>query len=149
MAFLNKTDFKAVCDPTTLDVINQTDDENLARAIGYATEEVSSYLRSRYNVTAAFNKEGSERNAQLVMIVCDVALYHLVAWLPKRIGFEIREIRYNNAIDWLKHVQAGKASPTCRRSPTRLARILATPCATAAGQKASISIKHSVNQLIS
>lgn len=111
MAFLNKTDFKAVCDPATLDVINQADDENLNRAIGYAQEEVASYLRSRFNVTAAFAKEGSERNAQLVMIVCDVALYHLVAWLPRRIGFEIRETRYNNAIDWLKQVQSGKATP--------------------------------------
>lgn len=111
MAFLNKTDFKAVCDPVTLDVINQADDENLNRAIGYALEEVASYLRSRFNVAAAFAKEGSERNAQLVMIVCDVALYHLVAWLPKRIGFEIRETRYNNAIDWLKNVQAGKTTP--------------------------------------
>lgn len=111
MAFLNKTDFKAVCDPVTLDVINQADDENLNRAIGYAQEEVASYLRSRFNVAAAFAKEGSERNAQLVMIVCDVALYHLVAWLPRRIGFEIRETRYNNAIDWLKNVQSGKATP--------------------------------------
>lgn len=111
MAFLNKTDFKAVCDPVTLDVINQADDENLNRAIGYAQEEVASYLRSRFNVTAAFAKEGSERNAQLVMIMCDVALYHLVAWLPRRIGFEIRETRYNNAIDWLKNVQSGKATP--------------------------------------
>ena len=111
MAFLTKTDFKAVCDPVTLDVINQADDDNLNRAIGYAQEEVASYLRSRFDVTAAFAKEGSERNAQLVMIMCDVALYHLVAWLPKRIGFDIRETRYNNAIDWLKNVQSGKASP--------------------------------------
>ena len=111
MAFLTKNDFKAVCDPVTLDVINQADDDNLNRAIGYAQEEVASYLRSRFNVAAAFAKEGSERNAQLVMIMCDVALYHLVAWLPKRIGFEIRETRYNNAIDWLKNVQSGKATP--------------------------------------
>ena len=111
MAFLTKDDFKAVCDPATLEVIDQADDQNRERAIGYAMEEVSSYLRSRYDVNKAFSKEGSERNQQLVMIVCDVALYHLVAWLPKRIGFEIRETRYNNAISWLKDVQSGKATP--------------------------------------
>lgn len=111
MAFLTKDDFKAVCDPATLEVIDQADDQNRERAIGYAMEEVASYLRSRYDVNKAFSKEGSERNQQLVMTVCDVALYHLVAWLPKRIGFEIRETRYNNAISWLKDVQSGKATP--------------------------------------
>ena len=111
MAFLTKDDFKAVCDPATLEVIDQADDQNRERAIGYAMEEVASYLRSRYDVNKAFSKEGSERNQQLVMIVCDVALYHLVALLPKRIGFEIRETRYNNAISWLKDVQSGKATP--------------------------------------
>lgn len=109
--FLTKDDFKAVCDPQTLEVIDQTDDENLQRAISYAQEEVASYLRSRYNITQAYQAEQSDRNPQLVMILCDVALYHLVAWLPKRIGFDIREVRYNNAISWLKDVQAGKASP--------------------------------------
>ena len=74
-------------------------------------EETASYLRSRYDVDKAFSKEGTERNPQLVMVLCDVALYHLVAWLPKRIGFEIRETRYNNAISWLKDVQSGKATP--------------------------------------
>lgn len=111
MSFITQEDFKTVCDPTTLDVINQSDEANLNRAIDYALEEVGSYLRSRYDVLKAYNKQGAERNSQLVMVVCDVALYHLVAWLPKRIGFEIREIRYNNAISWLKMCQAGKATP--------------------------------------
>lgn len=111
MDFLTKEDFKAVCDNTTLQVIEQADDENLARSVGYAIEEISSYLRSRFDTVAAFSKTGEERNSQLVMITCDVALYHLIAWLPKRIGFEIREIRYKQAIEWLKNVQAGKATP--------------------------------------
>lgn len=111
MNFLLKTDFKAVCDEPTLGVIDQADDNNLARAEKYAIEEISSYMRSRYNIALAFSKSGNERNAQLVMITCDVALYHLIAWLPKRIGFEIREKRYEKAIAWLKDVQAGKATP--------------------------------------
>ena len=41
MAFITKDDFKAVCDPTTLEVIDQTDNDNLNRAIGYAMEEVA------------------------------------------------------------------------------------------------------------
>lgn len=111
MEFLVKEDFKAVCDAPTLDVIGQSDEENIGRAEQYAMEEIASYLRSRYDIRSAFSKRGDERNRHLVMITCDVALYHLVAWLPKRIGFEIRETRYKNAIAWLKDVQAGKATP--------------------------------------
>jgi phage gp36-like protein len=116
VAFLTTEDYKAVTDSRTLDVINQSDEENLRRAERYAVEEISGYLRAvspaktggrPYDVAAAFAAEGGARNAQLVMYACDVALYHLVAWLPQRIGFEIREIRYKRAIEWLESVQAG------------------------------------------
>ncbi|MCM1035545.1 MAG: DUF1320 domain-containing protein [Paludibacter sp.] len=111
MAFITIDDFKAVCDDNTLAVIHQQDNNNLQRAINYAIEEVSSYLRSRYDVNKAFAQNNNARNPQLIMITCDVALYHLIAWLPKRIGFEIRENRYKNAIAWLRDVQTGKATP--------------------------------------
>lgn len=111
MKFLTKDDFKAVCDDQTLAVINQQSDENMTRAENYAIEEMSSYLRSKYNVDKVFAATGEERNAQIVMLACDIALYHLIAWLPKRIGFEIRELRYKRAIEWLESVQASKASP--------------------------------------
>ena len=111
MAFLTDEDFKAVCDDNTLATIHQQDTRNLHRAIRYAIEEVSSYLRSRYDIAKAFAQTDDARNPQLVMLTCDVALYHLIAWLPKRIGFEIRETRYKAAIAWLRDVQAGKATP--------------------------------------
>jgi phage gp36-like protein len=109
--FLQEDDYKAVVDSQTLSVINQADEENRQRAENYAIEEISSYLRGRYNMTSAFEASGENRNQQLVMIAVDIALYHLIAWLPKRIGFEIREIRYKRAIEWLESVQSGKASP--------------------------------------
>lgn len=109
--FIQEEDYKAVVDAQTLSVIHQADDNNRERALKYAMEEISSYLRSRYNMNAAFSALGEERNQQLVMITVDVSLYHLIAWLPKRIGFEIREIRYKRAIEWLESVQSGKASP--------------------------------------
>lgn len=111
MKFLTKEDFKAVCDNATLAVIDQADEANLDRAELYSIEEISSYLRGRYDVAKAFSQTDSARNSLLVMTCCDVALYHLVAWLPKRIGFEIRETRYKRAIQWLESVQASKACP--------------------------------------
>jgi phage gp36-like protein len=109
--FLQEEDYNAVTDATTLDVIQQSSEATRQKAEDYAKEEISSYLRNRYDVAAAFEATGESRNAKLVMITADIALYHLIAWLPKKMGFEIRETRYKNAIDWLKDVQAGKASP--------------------------------------
>jgi len=117
MSFLDIEDYKAVVDGKTLDVINQSDPENLKRAEGYAIEEMKGYLRAAepsktgiapYGVNAAFSQTGADRNSQLVMYACDIALYHLIAWLPQRIGFEIRDIRYKRAIEWLESVQAGE-----------------------------------------
>jgi hypothetical protein len=53
---------------------------------------------------AAFAATGNSRNNQLVMMTADVALYHLIAWLPKRMGFEIRETRYKRVIETLVDV---------------------------------------------
>jgi len=116
--FLTIDDYKAVVDAKTLDIINQSDPANLERAEGYAIDEIKSYLRAvqsnktgirPYDVDAAFAATDNDRNRQLVMYTVDVALYHLISWLPQRIGFEIREIRYKRAIAWLESVQAGDA----------------------------------------
>ena len=102
--FLTTEDYAAVTDTTTLDVIQQSDEATRQRAEAYAIEEISSYLRARYDMQAAFAATGDDRNKQLVMMTCDVALYHLSAWLPRRMGFEIREIRYNAVIRTLVDV---------------------------------------------
>lgn len=114
--FLTTEDYKAVSDEKTLEIINRSDTANLERAENYAIEEIKSYLRAAesgktgiqaYDADAAFEKQGDERNGLLVMYACDIALYHLIAWLPKRMGFEIRETRYEQAIQWLQKVQDG------------------------------------------
>lgn len=125
MNFLNKEDFNVVCDDTTLSVIHQQSDANLDKAEAYAIEEVSSYLRSRYDIDKALSE--TNRNAQLVMILCDIALYHLISWLPKRIGFEIREIRYKSAIAWLKDVAKGNASPNIPTKTNEQGEDIGTP----------------------
>ena len=114
--FLTIEDYKAVVNSKTLEVIHQSDPANLERAERYAIDEVKSYLKGAYpnktglkpyDTEAAFQATGSDRNNQLVMYCCDIALYHLIAWLPQRIGFEIRELRYRQSIDWLEKVQRG------------------------------------------
>lgn len=62
-----------------------------------------------------FSAEGDGRNRLVVMYTCDIALYHMSASQPQKMGAEIREERYKRAIEWLEGVQAGKSSPTCAR----------------------------------
>lgn len=111
MQFLTLEDLKMVVDDDTLEVISQSDENNLTIAEKEAIEEISGYLRSRFDTQKAFSLAGENRNQQLVMITADIMLYHCTAWLPKRLGYDIREIRYNNWIEWLKSVQEGKITP--------------------------------------
>jgi phage gp36-like protein len=115
--FLSKEDYKTVIGDDALEVIKQSDVNNIKRAESYAIDEIKSYLRAaqpsktgtgKYDVDAAFEAVCKNRSQQLVMYTCDIALYHLVCWLPKRTAYEIREIRYKRALEWLESVQQGK-----------------------------------------
>lgn len=95
----------------SLKVLQQSDPDKRRMAELSAQEEISSYLRSRYDVETTFAATAAERNSQIVMYYCDIALYHMSSWLPGRMGFEIREKRYETAMKWLDKVQAGKVIP--------------------------------------
>lgn len=108
--FLTEEDY-IVASNTALSVLQQSSEENRERAERMAIEEVSGYLRSRYDVEKVFAATGAERNDLVVMRTCDVALYHLSSWLPNKMGHDIRKERYELAIKWLEGVQSGKITP--------------------------------------
>ena len=108
--FLTEEDYIMASD-TALKVLQQSSEEKRERAERMAIEEVSGYLRSRYDAKKVFAATGSERNDLIVMRTCDVALYHLSSWLPNRMGHDIRLERYELALKWLEGVQAGKITP--------------------------------------
>ena len=111
MDFITQEDFKIVVGENALKVITQASDENRAGAVKEAQEEISGYLRPKYDCAAIFTSQGENRNSQIVMIACDIALYHMVSAQPQKMGSEIREERYKRAIAWLEGVQAGKIVP--------------------------------------
>ena len=108
--FLTEEDYIVVSN-AALNVLQQSSEENRERAERMAIEEVSGYLRSRYDVEKVFSATGAERNDLVVMRTCDVALYHLSSWLPNKMGHDIRKERYELAVKWLEGVQAGKITP--------------------------------------
>ena len=109
--FINDEDYSVVIGEQALKVISQVSDDNRANAEDEAIEEISSYLRPKYDTSALFSAEGNERNRLIVMYTCDIALYHMAASLPQKMGTEIRKERYDRAIKWLEGVQAGKIVP--------------------------------------
>ena len=109
--FINDEDYSVVIGEQALKVISQVSDDNRANAEDEAIEEISSYLRPKYDTSALFSAEGNERNRLIVMYACDIALYHMSASLPQKMGSEIRKERYERAIKWLEGVQAGKIVP--------------------------------------
>ena len=76
--FITEEDYKVVIGDAALKVITQTDEANRTNAEAEAIEEMSGYLRPKYDCAAAFATEGEQRNRQLVMYACDIALYHMV-----------------------------------------------------------------------
>lgn len=109
--FIEEYDYKVVIGDTALKVVSQADPENLVSAEAEAIEEISGYLRPKYDCAAIFAAEGPNRNRQVLMYACDIALYHLASSMPNRMGMEIRKERYDRAIEWLKGVQSGIVIP--------------------------------------
>ena len=109
--FITDQDYKVVIGDNALRVVSQTSEENRTNAEAEAQEEIASYLRPTYDTNAIFAAEGDSRNRLIVMYTCDIALYHMAASAPQKMGMEIRKERYERAIKWLEGVQAGKIVP--------------------------------------
>lgn len=89
-----------------LDIVQQSKPENREAAEGFAMDFAAGYLRARYDVSAAYAKEGDERNMALVGCLTDIALYRMVLSLPSRMGWEKYEKQFDRQVEWLKAVQS-------------------------------------------
>ena len=109
--FLTTEDYTALIRNEIKDILLENYSEAKLRvAQQMAIDQVKNYLSGRYDVAEIFSKEGTERNAHIVMLTLDCTLYHLYpSTVPKRMP-EIRSVRYQDAIDWLKAVGSGEIS---------------------------------------
>lgn len=108
--FLTENDY-IVASADALNILQQSTEGKREKAEKMACEEIAGYLRSRYDTVRIFSASEDERNDVIVMYACDITLYHLVSWLPGKMGREIRKERYDRAIKWLEEVQSGKVTP--------------------------------------
>ena len=108
--FLTVEDYRSVCDDFEFEQITHTPETRDAAETA-AMEQIASYLRGRYDIERAFAQQGECRNAMLVQCAVNIALWLMVHRLPQSMGHERRECLYNDAVKWLRDVQASKASP--------------------------------------
>lgn len=109
--FLTEDDYRVVTCPSDLAIICQSSEEIRQQAERTAMEEVAGYVRTRYDIDAAYAKTDIQRNPLLVQLTVSIALWWLGQWLPGMMGGEMRQTLYDNAISRLKDIQKGNFTP--------------------------------------
>lgn len=119
--FLKDTDYAVLIRNEIKNILLENYSETkLLSAEQMAIAQIKNYLAGRYDVAAIFTPllqpaEGDNpgeqidtRNAYIVMITIDCALYHLYCSIaPNKIP-EHRSNRYQDVIEWLKMMAEGK-----------------------------------------
>lgn len=109
MPFLTEADYSVQIRSEILNTVKNTD--ALPKAELAAQAEMESYLSVRYDVANIFNKTNEERNPIVLMYLIDIVLYHIHSNNSPRNIPELRGIRYEAAINWLKMVANGDLNP--------------------------------------
>ena len=69
-----------------------------------------SYLSKRYDCNAIFNATGEARHQLILMMVIDIAVYHIFCiHNPQKLS-QVRKDRYERATEWMKAVSAEEVS---------------------------------------
>ena len=111
--FLKDTDYAVLIRNEIKNILLENYSETkLFSAEEMAIAQIKNYLAGRYDVAAIFTAlaDGATdtRNAYIVMITIDCALYHLYCSIaPNKIP-EHRSNRYQDVMEWLKMMAEGK-----------------------------------------
>lgn len=121
--FLQIEELRSVMYNYQLETIIENDNTIAIMAINSAVSEMKSYLkpsnqkqwndgRPQYDVDKIFNAQGYERDALILELCKDIALYRICRLANVDIIHEHVKERYDRAIDWLGKVAGLKGVPT-------------------------------------
>jgi phage gp36-like protein len=108
--------------PEIIQKITRGDTEAAALQILAAESLVRSYM-SKYNVTAIFGTETEAPtftgpDVELIKkIIKIIAAYYLVRLSNPNVNIELYRADYEDALEWLKELQAGNVNPTLPYQP--------------------------------
>jgi len=117
MNFLTDDDFTEYQVRNEVLSVLKISDTTLDTAELTAQEQMSSYLRTRYDVANIFNKTADDRNPLIIMYMIDLILYHLHSNTASRVMPKVREDRHKAAVEWLEKVNRDKLLPDLPQLP--------------------------------
>ena len=111
MAYVNNDDFLLSIQDSNLQQIIQSNPAVLDQAVLVSIGEARSYLIQKYLFDEELTKTGTDRDSQLLNYITDLAVYHLHTRIAPRNIPQLRQTRYDNAIEWLKMCATGEVTP--------------------------------------
>ena len=108
--FINQSDYDASIHSEILDAVTRGDEAIVEICEDRAIAQMRSYLSARYDCNAIFSARGDERNPLILMMAIDIAIYHIFcAHNPQKLS-QMRQDRYDRAVEWLRQVSESKLS---------------------------------------
>lgn len=108
--FINLSDYDASIHREILDSLTREDSTIIEICEDRAVAEMRSYLSGRYDCDAIFSAEGNARNQLVLMMAIDIAIYHIFCiHNPQKLS-QVRQDRYDRAVEWLRQVNKGDVS---------------------------------------
>jgi predicted lysophospholipase L1 biosynthesis ABC-type transport system permease subunit len=121
MNFLTEQDFEDMQVRTDVLAVLKISTTTLDTAEIAVQEQVSSYIRARFDAVATFAAIGTARNPMIVMYMVDLILYHLHSNTAGRVMPKTRQDRFDAAIAWLTSVSTpGGLIPDLPEIPNNL-----------------------------
>ena len=102
--FILPTDYDATVHRDILDSVTRSDASLLEICEDRAVYEMRSYMSGRYDCDQTFAAQGADRHPLILMMAIDIAVYHLFCIHNPQKMSQIRQDRYNRAIEWLRQV---------------------------------------------
>lgn len=102
--FIELQDYDASIHREILDALTREDDTLVEICEDRAIAEARGYLSRRYDCDKIFSETGNGRNQLVLMMLIDIAVYHIFCIHNPRNVSEIRKDRYNRAKEWLEAV---------------------------------------------
>ena len=102
MAFIVKADLATKILIDELNEITRGDDTLVTQACIAAEAEARGYIYDTFDVDVIFATTGTNRNALLLDMLADMAIYLLVARCQAGQYLEDRQSRYDRAVKWFK-----------------------------------------------
>jgi phage gp36-like protein len=115
--YITLSDFNLVIQPTLLNQVVGTQSATLDLAVDIAMSEAQSYLIQKYDIIGEYSLTGvtQSRCIELLVRICDIALYHIHSRIAPSNVPELRKVRYDNSIKWLKDCAVGNVTPNLAR----------------------------------